>query len=254
MSTINLLPDDYLRKRAQRRANMLCFVLFVVVMGGIMGAAYVLERSSQQREEVRERVNADYRNAARMIEKMHQLQNQKASMIRKAEDTARLTERVPRSYLLGLVTQCLPKDVSLTLFDLKTIEFKEPKLAVRSVKQKRSKKFDRVADQRSSKAPELAVEITIGGRAATDVEVARFLHALDKHPIVERADLVFSVEPKKSGCRLREFEVLVRLRRHVDVLDTLGEAGGEATAAQPSGPSRAPGGLGLAGIFTGAER
>ena len=51
---------------------------------------------------------------------MQELEAVKRAMCKKAETTACLVERVPRSTLLGIVTNALPKGASLTKFILKT--------------------------------------------------------------------------------------------------------------------------------------
>ena len=33
---ISFLPDDYLERKAQRRASLICGVLFIMVMGGLI--------------------------------------------------------------------------------------------------------------------------------------------------------------------------------------------------------------------------
>jgi len=42
MNAVNLLPEDYLKRRAERRANITFLELFVIVMAGVLCAAFIL--------------------------------------------------------------------------------------------------------------------------------------------------------------------------------------------------------------------
>ena len=55
MSTINLLPGDYLRQRRGRRVNLVFLVLFSVVVSSVFGAYVVTSRSKNHTLEVRDR-------------------------------------------------------------------------------------------------------------------------------------------------------------------------------------------------------
>ncbi len=90
MSTINLLPSDYIESRGRRRANVMCLMLGVIVITAVAAAGVVSERSSSHTQAVRDRVNASYTDAAKLISQMQLLEVQRTQMLRKAQMTASL--------------------------------------------------------------------------------------------------------------------------------------------------------------------
>ena len=84
MSLINLLPEDYLRRRAAQRSNRLCLCLFLVVMAGVLAAAVVSQRCRANTQGVLDRVDNEYQQAASMMTELGQLQTQKQMMLEKA--------------------------------------------------------------------------------------------------------------------------------------------------------------------------
>ena len=113
MTLINLLPEDYIRRKRAQRSNRLCLVLFVVVMAGVLAAAVVSQRCRDNTQSVLDRVDSEYLQATSMMTELGQLQAQKQMMLEKAKSTSALLERVPRSYLLAEITNSLPAGVSL---------------------------------------------------------------------------------------------------------------------------------------------
>ncbi len=238
MSTINLLPDDYLQRRRQHRGNMICAVLFGVVIISICGAAVVSEQSTRRTRQVCDRMSASYADAAKLIDEVHQLEKQKANMLDKAKRSASLMERMPRSYLLAMLTNALPDGASL----------KSVRMAIQVVGEaetgKVKTKAAAVKASAAPKAPQLAVTLSITGKAATDVQVARFIARLAAHPLTQVVDLSYSKEsrdPQDKGTR--EFQLSVILKPDADVLDAIrdeqpNEAPGKASAELSMGESR----------------
>ena len=238
MSTINLLPEDYLERRMQKRANTICIVLFLVVMGGIGLAALISDQTSRHTRGVLNRVNASYADAAKLLTQMRQLEASKRQMIAKAKATASLLERVPRSYLLAMVTRALPQEASLIKVELK--QGKE-----RKAKKSKGSKFEAAKNKSKGKAPRrpemppMVLEAT--GLAATDMEVGGFIANLKDNPLLNSVDISYSqdkvLNERKKGkpkIHVREFKVTMELKPNVDVIDLLKkrEAIGTAPATQ----------------------
>ena len=237
MSTINLLPEDYLQGRAQRRANMLCVILFGVVMAGIGGAALVSAENTRNTRQVRDQVDASYAKAADLLMQMQELQAQKRTMIRKAKATADLLERVPRSYVLAVLAEALPENASLVHFALEPK--RKPSAAAPAPAGDKSSKFAKAkAQQQQQTDPqELVVAVEVVGLAATDVEVATFITNLLRNPMLTSVELSYSqekvlraVQKGQEDLRVREFKVTMELRPGVDVIDLAAEAGPEPAA------------------------
>ena len=221
MSIINLLPEDYLRNRARKRANVLCLVLFAVVMTGVMAASAVTDQSSRNTRKVCEQVNDSYAEAARLIDQVNRLRDQKGTLLGKAEQASALQERVPRSFILGPLTNALPERASLTSIRLES----------RMADAERMSKFDAVSAQRGGKVPTLMVDLVVTGQAATDVDVARFIANLARSPLLVNVDLNYSEERTANNNPIREFQVKMEVKPGLDVLDVIGLPGEKTPAA-----------------------
>jgi Tfp pilus assembly protein PilN len=227
MSTINLLPEDYLRSRARKRANILCLVLFAVVMAGVLTAAVVTDRNSRNTRNVCDQVNASYAEAAKLIEQVNRLRDHKTTLLAKAEQASALQERVPRSYILGTLTNALPERASVLSVRLET----------RAADPERMSKFGAVAAQRGGKAP-LFVDLVVTGQAATDMDVARLIANLARNPLLANVDLVYSEERTVDKNAIREFQVKMEVKPGIDVLDVIGPPAPAHAAAAPKAPAQ----------------
>ncbi|MDY7011426.1 MAG: PilN domain-containing protein [Planctomycetota bacterium] len=217
MSIVNLLPEDYVAHQAQKRANLMCLLLFVTVMVGLSSAAIVSERRYRRTCEVCERVNRSYEDAGKFIKEMQALDVTRHQMLKKAGLTAALLERVPRSYLLATITKALPKGTSLTKLELST------KYAKTSDASNKPKSKYKIAAGKNKPAPEktlkkkVDVAVTVTGLAETNVEVGQFIAEMERCPLIKSAEFVFSQEEKVTDSVVREFEVILYLKEDADV-------------------------------------
>jgi Tfp pilus assembly protein PilN len=233
MSTINLLPQDYIQRRSQARPNLICTILFAIVIAAIGGAALVSERRSKSTRAVCDRINASYEQAARLIQEMHELEAQKRTMLGKAEMSAALMERLPRSYVLAMLANALPEGASLTSTKIKVSPVVE-----RDKQAAPQTKHGLIARSRGTArpvTPKLAVSVNLIGAATTDVQVARFIANLAKNPLTELVDLAYSRETRRGKEKVREFSLIVRLKPSADALDGLPQVirAEETAAAEP---------------------
>ena len=224
MSTMNLLPEDYIAGRLQRRANIICLGLFVAVMGGVVIAVLVSDRSLRATETYGREVAREYEEAARLIEQLEELEREKRRLRDKAMATASLMERVPRSTLLAMFTNALPRHASLLKVDLRTQQAKGE--AAKRAKRGKTK-FAKAKAGRTVKTSLTVVKIVVTGIAPTDVEVAKFISELSANPLAGAVDLVYSQETdiKSKGAGddviMREFQVNVELAPEVDAVDVV---------------------------------
>ena len=176
MSQVNLLPDDYIAWRKEKRTSVICAVLFGVVMMGVLAGAVISERSHRHTRDVRDRVNQAYNDAEKLIQQVQNLEAKQQQMLQKAVLTAALQESVLRSYLLARVCEALPEGSSLMRFELDT------KAVQRIVGPEVPKtRFAQAAAGRGIRPEglaELDTTITLTGLAATDVAVERFIAAM----------------------------------------------------------------------------
>jgi len=240
MSLVNLLPDDYVARQAQRRANLLCSVLFGVVMAGVVGAALVSEHGYARTREVREQVNQSYADAAKLLEQLQTLEVKKKKLLGKASGTTNLLERVPRSYLLATVTNALPEGGSLTKFALTG----KREMSVTLVKNPKTR-FGVMASKRSGGGGgdgSRVWTLTVTGLAGTDVEVAAFIAAMARCPLMQTVELVYSQEKEVNETVAREFQVTMRLKPGADVLTTPPAQAREMALTDAFGTSELAGG------------
>src|SRR5438874_1637928 len=113
---LSFLPDDYLAQKAQRRNNILCAGLFMIVMTGIGAALQVSEVRNRNIEKQHTTIDEQYTEAAKRIAQFQQLQAKQRTMARQAELTSALLEKVPRSFILAEITNALPAGLSLVDF------------------------------------------------------------------------------------------------------------------------------------------
>src|SRR3954471_18723186 len=115
---LSFLPDDYLERKQRRRTNVICAILFCIVLGAIGSAFWVTEKSMREIDQQAVAVDQQYTEAAKKIEQFQELQEKQRTMAHQAELTASLLEKVPRSFLLAEITNGLPPGISLLDFNL----------------------------------------------------------------------------------------------------------------------------------------
>lgn len=232
MSTINLLPEDYVERRWRRRAKLVCLILFILVMAGVLGAQGVSECSARRARQVLRRVDADYAEAARLIQQMQRLEAQERSLRSSAELTASLIERVPRSTLLAVIAQALPEHASLLSLELQVQRVvRGPGPAAGRARTR----FDALSHKQAPDPPSTSLIMEITGLAGTDVEVGRLIANLARNPLIASVDLVYSQEKLIDKTLVREFQVKAELKPKADAIDLA--AGRHAPTARPVAPS-----------------
>ena len=218
MSTINLLPSDYVRQRSRRRANVVCIALFVIVTTSVVCASVFSERSHRHSIEVRDRVDREYAEATKIIEQVQFLESQKQKMLQKAKLTATLVERIPRSMLLAILADARPKNTSL--LELEMIARPAKKRQSAESADSSGSRYSVTSRKEGAAQPrEMAVTMKITGLAGTDGDVARFIANLDRNPLVGLADLVYSQERVERKTTVREFQIMLEMKSDASEAD-----------------------------------
>lgn len=226
MSIINLLPEDYIQRATNRRANMIFVCLFAVTLVTVVTAALVSERSSRRTRGVRDTVEESYDKAASQLRELQELEVRKQNMLGKAEAISALLERVPRSHLLGVIANCMPDNTSLTRVEMDT-----KRLVVAAPDPKTVSKFDASTGLAAPKPPTTLVTLEIVGLAGTDVEVARMIASLARNSLVSLVDLVYSQEKLIEKIPVREFQIHLELKPDADAATDMNEPLAAAEAA-----------------------
>jgi Tfp pilus assembly protein PilN len=215
-SSMNFLPEDYVEKRQAARAAVVFIGLLLLVVGGIVGSYLYKQWTMKGIFAEHDRVNAAFDDASKQIAKAQELEKQKEDMARKFEITATLMERVRRSDLLTELTNQLPKGVRFVGFDLKAGEAKGPS------------EVDRMRAAASGKplppkTPPSDIALELVGTAPTDGEVAAYMTALQKSPLLVNVTLLYSEEFKKDkdkdkdAVNVRRFCVAMHINPSADL-------------------------------------
>ena len=114
MQLLNFIPDDYIKRKLARKANLLCALLASVV-GLTLGVLFViLAVADDQLEGERERIDGLVAQTAEAVEDWHKFQAEQTAVLEKAEKAARLLNPLPRSRVVAEVVRVLPEKVTLT--------------------------------------------------------------------------------------------------------------------------------------------
>ena len=218
-SQLSFLPDDYLERKAQRRTNVICAALFLVVTVAIGGAFALSDKALKEARDRNADASVKYSEAARPIQQFQQLQEKQRTMAHQAELTSSLLEKVPRSFLLAELTNSMPPGVSLLEMKLESRRRAVPAPPVKSAfEQKREESMGAVKE---TPAPppvrQYDVEVKLIGMATTDVQVATFISKLNGSPMLKDVNLVISDEFSAQDEKLRKFEIELMLNPSAEV-------------------------------------
>ncbi len=230
MTTTSFLPEDYLDQKAERRTNLISLSLFGIVMVSVFAAFLVTNRQWSHVRKARASINSQYEDAAVQIKRLTELEKQRDQMLTKARLAAALVERVPRSILLAELINRMPPRMGLLNLGLKSDRLKpvrrRPQGGISRLRgPTRAKTRAQLAAERGGgeekkiEVPRYRVKLRIVGVAPTDIEVSRYIAALNAHPLLMQVTLQYSEERKYEGSRMRQFEISMELNNAVDVRD-----------------------------------
>jgi Tfp pilus assembly protein PilN len=238
MSTINLLPDDYIQESSQRRANVMCLILFAITMTAVVGAVVYCEQRGKGIRAVRDQVDVAYSQAARQLVQMQQMESRRLDMLDKAQTISALLEKVPRSHLLGVIANALPENTSIYKLEVDSRRIVSAPAAAKSP----PTKAETLAAAKVPKVAATVVTIDIVGLAGTDVDVAKLIANLARNPLTASVDLVYSQEKMIEKTPVREFQIHVDLKNSADALTDTQIAEAPARTDQSAGVTDMGGG------------
>ena len=219
MSNINFVPDDYVQSNESRRANLMCLVLFSVVMAALGGSFATIKIRQKACSAEESLVNAKMARMQEAIQKFEELQARRKEMMKTALTTAELLEPVPRSVVLASLTNNLPTGVSLV--KLNVIQQDPGKGTTRRRKTPNNKyqaaKGQSGAESDSKLSPEQRLEthMDIEGMAPSDLQVADYIERVGNSVLLDNIALVESVEKKIEDTAFRHFKLTAMLARQV---------------------------------------
>jgi Tfp pilus assembly protein PilN len=214
MSNINFVPDDYVQSNESRRANLMCLVLFSVVMAALGGSFMTIKIRQRACGAEESLVNAKMARMQESIKQFEELQTKRKEMMRTALTTAELLEPVPRSVVLASLTNNLPNGVSLLKVNL--IQ-KEPSKTSQGAAKTRyqATRGGADADAQLLVEKQLETHLDIEGMAPSDLQVAAYIERLGNSVLLTDVDLVESTEKKVDDTSFRHFKLTAMLSQEV---------------------------------------
>jgi Tfp pilus assembly protein PilN len=213
----SFLPEDYIARRSDARANILVLSVFAVVMAAVVGAFLVTYR---QKVALRERlvvVTEQYNAEAAKIEQLKALESQRSQIMEKAQLTAALVERLPRWAVHQEITMRMAPSMRLHETKIKSTRIDPPAPSaqaqppVRSLTDKVMGKKDE-APKPQIQAPKFTYQVTITGGAKENNDIADYLRSLRESPIFEDVELAYIREGRGDEALPRKFEISATLR------------------------------------------
>lgn len=205
MREVDFLPDWYPAVRRQRSVlRVQVYASAAVVLAGVAA----LTVSYHQCEAAQRQLNQTNERAEQAVKEVHQLdemlslQNQLKT---KRQIVSELGLPVELSRVMSEFNQCLPREVSFTDVDIKTVENTVDSIAER-------------AKNEGKKSVTRRFEMALKGVAPTESEVTAFWSRLIQRPYFTEVRLVNSVERTSGEHRWRYFEITLAI--------PLDEAGG----------------------------
>ncbi len=219
MNKVNFLPEDYVEKKAQHRTNVICLVLFLLVMAGVAGGFLITDKRQEEIDKCAADMNQQMVQANNSLKQMELLEKKKQTMMQKAWISASLMEPVPRSLLLATITNNLPAGVSLLDYTLDTKATvannkAEDKSAAKSRDKRKvasKKKNEESEEEKTVILQEYETKVELSGLAPTDMQVAKFIANLNKCALFSQVNLVFSEEHIVGEEVLRQFRLMIAL-------------------------------------------
>jgi Tfp pilus assembly protein PilN len=216
---MSFLPEDYVERRIERRTSLICLAMFVVMLSGV-GAVYAFKTSQfAEARAQRNSINGRYAEAGRRLEQLEALKARRNEMLRKAQVTATLLERVPRTFLLADLVNRMPDALSLLELHLssKMVQAPRPAASKSALSNRKDARKEEEKTKEPDPVPQQVVSLALIGVAPTDVQVAQYIAKLTQSPLLTDVSLIFSEETKINETPMRKFRIEMALSPTADV-------------------------------------
>lgn len=230
----SFLPTEYIEHRQTSRLSLIGTGLLIIVMAGVVGAFLVTSRHRSAIRIQQEQINTEYTAEAKKIEQLKKLETQRKEMMDKAEVTAALLEKVPRSILLAELITRMPKDVTLLEMELKSkrLDTKPPPTpksqlgkapkpgAVKSLSNVVKGDAPAGEEQAAKVAPpKFEFTITLTGVASVNNDIAEYLGQLQACSLLGGLELQYIQQTMMDDINLRRFQIVASIRANADAHD-----------------------------------
>jgi len=228
---LSFLPDDYLERKAARRTNAICAVLFLLVIGGVGSAFTISENATKAIDKQYNKIEEQYVSEAKRIEQVRQMHEKQQRMARQAELTASLLEKVRRSDILAEVTNCMAPGVSLMEFSLESRTKQAanggagPALTAYEMKKAAREQMNKPREEKEATAKVFDVYMKVVGTAYNDGQVAQYINKLTKSKLLKDVNLAVTDEFVMGDDKLRKFQIEMMLDPDADLTNIGKNAG-----------------------------
>jgi len=216
----SFLPEDYVARRAEARANFLSLVLFAAVMFAVVAAFFVTNRQWITVRNQQRFVTEEFAKAQKAIEQLEELEAQKAEMLEKAEVTTALIEKVPRSVLLSELISRMPPEITLLDFLLESKRIAQVQAAPKPTQMTRgslSRTGGPAPDPTPKvQAPQFEYKLVLRGVSRNNTHITDYLTSLIDCDLLSSVNLEHIKERQMGDEKMREFEITARIKRGVD--------------------------------------
>lgn len=259
------LPDDYVQRKAEGRANVIGLTLFCAVMGTVVAAFFVTNRNWKSVHDEREAIAVQYKAAEPEIELLIKMEERKEQMLQKAEIVTALIEPVPRSILMAELVTRMPEDMTLLTVELKgrrvadaaqtkaeAAQAKRQSVRGRQAGSLGGTKTGATAEEaKPSKIlpPRYEYTLTLTGVAPSNGDIADYLDALKLSPLLRRVELHYAEAQKLKDLELRKFQISAEIDPRADArgIDAPDPVEGLANGGTPPTEAAKPEGAGEQG-------
>ena len=219
MNKLNLLPEEYVKQRLQYRVDMLCVLLFGLVMVSIMTAEAISGRQVQETQVTHAGVVARFNEAAQFMNDFFVLQREKNELVKKAEFMTMMTDRVPRSYLLAMIANYCPEQITFG-----EVSITEKIIVPEKEEDDKKRRTRKEADDKKKKEiqpPKTQLEIRLNGLSEDHTSIGTLIDVFKINPLVQDVDLKYSREKRTADVTMRDFEIVLLLKETNQVVEIL---------------------------------
>lgn len=226
---INFVPEDYIQNNDSRRTNLICIGLLCIILIAIGGAFVAIKMRQRTLNNHEKSLDAEMVKKKEQIKTVEQIQQKRNAMWATATTTLDLIEPLPKSIILSLLTNYLPKDTSLVKIGM--IQ-KEPQPGAQAAPpadkfQAMQDKEKQAGGQKVSKERMYETKMEIEGIAPSDIEVASYIEKLNGSSLLKNVALVESVQmagkdTKQAGNddeKKRRFKLTAMLNKDLSLTD-----------------------------------
>jgi hypothetical protein len=202
MANLNLLPDYYVKERLRYRVDMICVVLFAIVMAALIVVGKRTERSLEQVHAEHEQIVGQFKETGTEVKDFFALQSNLNKLKKDLNAYEEMRQRVSPSYVLAVIGQVCPETVSLSELQIHRRVAEGKTTAANLPNQKPSAS--------SKAAPYL--QISMDGVAEGEEAIGAFVRGIREHPLTKDVNWPMSRSQTIDGETFRVFNMSFVIR------------------------------------------